>query len=69
MRKMLKDSLKTRDISEYALNLGKAATLVRKDILSQRGIKLTSSFMAQCQEDSIPKASCFHGLDWLQLEI
>ena len=50
---MLKDALKTRDFSEDALILAKAATLVRKDILSHQGFKFTGCFPAQCQEDSI----------------
>ena len=54
MRNMLKDDLKTRDFSEDALILVKAATLVRQDILSHQGFKFIGCFPAQCQEDSIP---------------
>ena len=53
---MFKDALKTRDFSEDALILVKAATLLKKDILSHQGFKFTGCFPAQCQEDSIPSS-------------
>ena len=53
---MLKDAQKTRDFSEDALIMVKAATLVKKDILSHQGFKLTGCLPAQCQEHSIPSS-------------
>ena len=50
MRNMLKDVLRTRDFSEDAFIPAKAATLIRKDILSHQGFKSTHCFPAQCPQ-------------------
>ena len=56
MRNLLKEALKNRDFTEYAVILAKAAAIVRKDIFSHQGFKFTGSFPAECQEESLPSS-------------
>ncbi|KAK3878708.1 hypothetical protein Pcinc_016655 [Petrolisthes cinctipes] len=56
MKNIVHDAVKTRNFSEDALILSKAAMIVRKDILSHKGFTFTGSFSAQCQEDSLPSS-------------
>ncbi|KAK3885021.1 hypothetical protein Pcinc_010676 [Petrolisthes cinctipes] len=49
MKNIVHDAVKTRNFSEDALILSKAAMIVRKDILSHKGFTFTGSFSAQCQ--------------------
>lgn len=56
MRNILKEALKTRDFSDDAAVLAKAATIVRDDLFAHKGFNFSGCFQIECQQNSVPSS-------------